>query len=98
MIPTRIFDENRSSNSKIHLNRGGTRSSKTYSLVQLAVTWLSQAKGGEQEVWSITRSTLPALKASAYRDFREIMIREGMMDVCESNLTDLQFIFNNRMV
>ena len=98
LIATRIFKENNLSTKKINLNRGGTRSSKTYSLVQLAVVWLMSAKGGDSEVWSITRKTLPALKATAYRDFKEIMNTMGMFTFVHSNLTELMFTFNNRTI
>lgn len=95
---TRIYKENNLSTKKINLNRGGTRSSKTYSLVQLAVVWLASAQGGKEDAWSITRKTLPALKATAYRDFREIVTDLNLWGVFHSNLSDLQFTFHNRMV
>ena len=51
------------------MNEGGTRSSKTYSLCQLMVILALE----RPRVISIVRKTLPALKASAYRDFLDIL-------------------------
>ena len=64
----------------------------------MAVLWLSQAKGGKPEVWSITRKTFPALKATAYRDFREIVTHLALWPAIHSNLSDMIFTFNNRSI
>ncbi len=98
LSPTRIFNENRTGSQKIFLNRGSVRASKTYSIVQLAVIWLSQAVGGAEQVWSITRRTLPALKATGYRDFKEIVASLNLWPLIHTNFTDFQFTFNNRMI
>lgn len=74
---TRVFRECRDSPKYITVSRGGTRSSKTWSVCQLAVLWLINDWPGT--VWSITRKTFPALKATAYRDFVDIINGLGLM-------------------
>ena len=44
---TKIFDKNYASTKKIVVNRGGTRSSKTYSLNQICAIWLISGKYGD---------------------------------------------------
>ncbi len=97
--PTRIFWENKSSSARIYLNRGGTRSSKTYSLIQLAVVWLLAGKHGhEKQAWSVCRATLPALRASALRDFNEIMDTLGAWPRVRTNLSNYEYTCGNRTV
>ena len=96
---TRIFSENQFGSANIYLNRGGTRSSKTYSLVQLAVLWLMNGKAtNETHVWSICRKTFPALRATAYRDFQEITTSLGLRNVIQENRTTFEFRFGDRLV
>lgn len=95
---TRIYRENRDSGAFISLNRGGTRSSKTYSLVQLAFMWLISDWPGK--VWSITRKTFPALRATGYRDFLEILDRAEMLDEIKHRKDpgNYTFEFNGKLV
>lgn len=79
MGTTRIFNECLDSDKFITVNLGGTRSSKTYSLCQLAFYWLVSDMPGK--IWAIVRRTLPALKATAYRDFLEIIEDSGFIDL-----------------
>jgi len=94
---TRIYLETLESDKYITVNRGGTRSSKTYSICQLAFNWLINPtwKG---TVWSICRATLPALKATALRDFREIVINAGMDPFIKQNRSELTFEFHGKIV
>jgi phage terminase large subunit len=62
-----VFFDIQECEKKIVLCRGGTRSSKTMSLCLLALNWLCDSD--EEGYWSICRKTLPALKATALRDF-----------------------------
>ena len=66
-----VFERNYKANTKIIVNQGGSRSGKTYSILQLLIF----VKAYEQTdcVFTIVRKTLTALKASAMRDFFEIL-------------------------
>ena len=66
---TNVFERNWNSKARITVNQGGSRSSKTYSLAQLFILRALQTPG----VYTVVRKTLPALKATAYRDFLEVL-------------------------
>lgn len=74
---TNVFLRNRKSKKKININRGWTRSSKTYSLMQLAfnrlITWrIDDEKVFEEGVFSVVRKYSATLSATVIRDFEEI--------------------------
>ena len=89
-----LLEDNTNAKGKVVINRGGTRSGKTVSLVQLAYLWLISSD--EQGYWSICRKTLPALKASAYRDFISVCEWAGYWP--EHNKSELTFTFGPRTV
>jgi len=99
-----VYQRNAHSKKKVVVNRGGTRSSKTYSLIQLAVNWLISGYIGDEFVprgtWSVVRKTLPSLKASALKDFEENLNQydpriAGAMDTLK---TPIEFKFGGRTV
>ena len=100
MNASRLFIDNLNAPGKIIINRGGTRSGKTMSIVQLAYYWLCTGNLGnsteEKGYWSICRKTLPALKATAYRDFLYMCEIGGLWP--EHNKADLTFTFGPRCV
>ena len=61
-----VFEKNYNARTKIIVNQGGSRSGKTFSILQLLA--LVKAFEGTDMVFSIVRKTMPALKASAMRD------------------------------
>ncbi|HLL74823.1 MAG TPA: PBSX family phage terminase large subunit [Pyrinomonadaceae bacterium] len=69
----KVFRVLNKSRARITSLRGGTRSGKTYNvLLFLILVWARLAQG---EVCTVARNTLPALRASAMRDFFEILNR-----------------------
>ena len=72
--------------------QGSSRSSKTYSNVQWLVRICHDIPG---TTVSIVRKTMPALKRSVYRDFKEIMIDWGYWNKKNMNQTDWIFTFDN---
>ena len=62
--------------TRISVNQGGTRSGKTYSILKVLVDYCWENKDCGSYI-TICRRTLPALKASAMRDFMEIIQKEG---------------------
>jgi phage terminase large subunit len=96
-----IFWRNYESTKRIVVNRGGTRSGKTYSLAQLAVLWLITGNISENQyigkgTFSIVRKTLPSLKASVYRDVEEILHNHNIYQLCEHNKTDRLISYKGR--
>lgn len=104
MKATGVFEDNWNSAKKICLNRGSSRSSKSFSVAQIAAIWLVSGKVGEHwpvdsnGFFSIVRKTSPALRASTYRDFKEILAEAGWLSVVKENLTTLTFVCGNRTV
>lgn len=99
---TPVFEKNWNSNKRIVINRGGTRSSKTYSLAQIFVLWLISGKIGDKVITSgvasIVRKTSPALTATAMRDFEEILHNNDLYKLIQHNKTERTYSFKNRMV
>lgn len=66
---TRVFYRNAESEAPIIFNRGGARSTKSYSVSQLLSSRLLQAR---KRKILILRKTLPSLKLSTHKVFKEI--------------------------
>ncbi len=77
---TNVYKRNYQSQKRIIVNQGGTGSSKTYSLAQLFLTTALETTG---EIFSVVRKNMPSLRATAMRDFFNILNEQGMYD--ESN-------------
>ena len=72
-----IFEKNWEAPTKIVINQGGTRSGKTYSLLQLIIVKALSERG---KVFTIVRKSLPSLKMTAMRDFMEILTNMHLYD------------------
>jgi phage terminase large subunit len=97
-----IYFKNYVSQKKIRINRGGTRSTKSYSVSQIAAVWLVTGKIGnnyeDRGVFSIVRKFLPALRSTTMRDFIEILETYGLIDGIEYNKSNREFKYKNRVV
>jgi phage terminase large subunit len=91
---TIVFNKNYQSNKKIKVNQGGSRSSKTYSLAQLMIVKALE----KPRIISIVRKTLPALKATAYRDFLEILEVNGIYNPTHHNKTELTYTLQGSLI
>jgi len=78
-------------NYKIITNQGGTRSGKTYSIIQLLI----QIAQKEKCVISIVSKTLPHLKRGAIRDFQKIMTDWNCFEEKSFNKSELIYRFSN---
>ncbi len=85
---TPIFLENYKSKDKIVINRGGTRSSKTYSLLQL---WVLRSFERCITI-AVCRKTFPALRLTALNDFLSILNEYDLLDYFSYNKTEHLFI------
>lgn len=72
------------------VNRGGSRSSKTYSILQMLLTYAMTTDG---KIVSVVRKTMPSLRASAYRDFEAIITELNLWDFVKPNKTNFEFRF-----
>lgn len=69
---SKVFLENANSSERIVINRGGTRSTKTISLMQLMV---ERSFLYEERDSLITRLEMPSLRLSAMRDFQNVILK-----------------------
>jgi phage terminase large subunit len=87
----------RECSTRIQVHQGGTRSGKTYSIVQSLIEfcYLNQNAG---QVIAVVRKTYPALKSTVLRDFVEILMGQGWYDETKHNKTDQVYnLFGNRV-
>ena len=92
---TVVLKKNLDASTRIVVNQGGTRSSKTYSLAQLIILKALQTKG---KVYTICRKTLPALKGTAYRDFFNILETHNLYNPEHHNKSELTYKLNNNEI
>jgi len=94
---TRIFQESYQAFNNDYdtiVNQGGSRSSKTYSIAQLFVVL---GHVFTNKVFTIARKTTPAVKATALRDFLEILQNNGIYDKQNYNKTMGEYILNGNL-
>ena len=99
---TRVFKSLWQEQKRVNAFRGSARSSKTWSILQAVVYWLISGKFGARIIprgnFSIVRETLPSLRASAYKDFIEILHECHFYDKVHHGKTALEFNFAGRNV
>lgn len=97
-----IYEKNALSDKRIRINRGGTRSTKSYSISQIAVVWLITGCIGERYddkgVFSVVRKFLPSLRSTTMRDFIEILENTGLYNIVNYNKSNREFSFQGRVV
>lgn len=74
------------------INQGGTRSSKTYSLVQLIITYCVKHPN---KIISIVRGTMPTLRGTVMKDFFDVLDDLDLYDVKRHNKTSNFYKFPN---
>lgn len=100
---TPVFTKNYSSDKKIVINRGGTRSSKTVSIVQQCVLWLITGQLTRNHyipkgVWSTVRKYSTTLDATVIRDFEEELNKHKIFDLIQHNKTKKTYKYGDRLV
>lgn len=100
---TPVFTKNYSSDKKIVINRGGTRSSKTVSIVQQCVLWLMTGRLTRnleipKGVWSTVRKYSTTLDATVIRDFEEELNKHKIFDLVQHNKTKKTYKYQDRLV
>ena len=90
-----VFRRNYEASTKIVVNQGGSRSGKTFSILQLLI--LVKAFEATDMVFSIVRRSMPALKASAMRDFFEILKSADLYNERHHNKTENTYMLNGNL-
>ncbi len=84
------------SDKRITVMQGGSRSGKTFAIVQHLIYLLTTRE--KRLVITIARKTLPALKGSVFRDFMEIADNVGITYFAEINKAEMTFKYKNHLV
>ena len=92
---TRIFNETYNARERFIVNQGGTGSSKSYSLAQLFVV---KPYGVKNKVFSVVRKSMPSLRATAMRDFFNILEGLGIYDEANHNKTENIYHINGNEI
>jgi phage terminase large subunit len=77
---------------RVRIVRGGTSSSKTFSIIPMLITYAVQNPKCEI---SVVSETIPHLRRGAIRDFLKIMDMVGMYDPAKWNKSSLTYTFSN---
>lgn len=88
----RNYDALYNNGARFIINEGGSRSSKTYSLCQLIMVYCLQ---NPNKVVSIIRKTFPALRATAMRDFLEVLKEADIYEKTNHNMSEHIYTFSN---
>ena len=87
---TPVYTRNMTAPGDIIINRGGTRSSKTYSLAQLFITKLISER---DKRFLISRKTSPALRLSVKATVMEILKETYLYDLGKEHKTEGTFTY-----
>jgi phage terminase large subunit len=93
---SRIFEENYNATERFVVNIGGTRSTKTYSLLQVLIVKCLEAV--EPLTISVVRKSFPSLKISAMRDFYDIIKSMGLYSEENHSKQNNTYLLNNCLV
>jgi len=93
---TTVFQKNWEANTRYVVNIGGSRSTKTYSILQLLI--VKAIESTEPLVISIVRKSLPSLRISVMRDFFDILKNLDLYNVENHNRTENTYLLNNTLI
>ena len=88
---TVTFDNILNSIARITHHIGGTRSGKTYAIIQFLIV---EALQNPQTI-TIVRKTIPSLKKTVMKDFKDILFSLGIWDEDRMNIADRIYNFSN---
>src|SRR4030065_664172 len=88
---TKLFYLNRESKAQIVINRGGSRSSKTFSIGQLL--FLERFFTQRNKKILVLRKTLPSLRISVYQDWKKFMDQYDLYNIVEENKQNLDYYY-----
>lgn len=74
-------------NQRITLLQGGTRSGKTYSTIYYLINLCKEFENGQLEI-DLCRDTFAALKSTAWKDFKDVLLKHELYHDKNHNKTD----------
>ena len=93
---TEIFNKNRDAKTRYIFNPGGTRSSKTHSLLQLF--YAKASNDPKFNIYSIVSETMPHLRKGAMRDFFMFLSENDLYDERNHNKSDNIYKIGNSII
>ena len=91
----KILDQMLASNHRFILNVGGSRSGKTYAILQYILIYSFRNK---DKIITIARKTFPSLRLGAYREFVEMLKSYGIYKEENHNKTNNFYNLNGNTV
>lgn len=92
---TNVFERNYNAKTKIIVNQGGTRSGKTFAILQLLLT---QALEGNNKLFTVVRKSFPSLRISVLRDFVNLLSDYGLYNETMHNKSEQIFTFGTNKI
>lgn len=92
---TTVYQRNYECQARFVVNQGGTGSSKSYSLAQLFTTLPMEVTG---KVFSVVRKSMPTLRATAMRDFLNILKLQKRYSEIYHNKTENIYYLNGNEI
>jgi phage terminase large subunit len=93
--PNYTFLKSKVPEQRFTLLQGGTRSGKTYSVIYYIIDLCRNYSGLEID---ICRNEFAALKATVWKDFKEVLIAHNLYDVTDHHKTDKIYMLNNNII
>jgi phage terminase large subunit len=93
---TNVFERNWDADTRFVINIGGSRSTKTYSILQLLI--VKALESTEPLVISIVRKSFPAMRITVLRDFFDILKQLDLYNVELHNKTENTYQLNNTLI
>jgi hypothetical protein len=90
-----VFVRNAQSRAKIVVNQGGTRSGKTYSILQVLLVYAFQNTG---KIIDVVRKTKAEIRDTVLTDFIEILTNAGLYSGKIHNKTHDEFRINGNLI
>ena len=84
-------------NQRISLLQGSTRSGKTFSTIYYLIKLCRDYPNAGMEI-DITRDTFTALKSTAWKDFKEVLLSHGLYREAFHNKTDHRYTLNGNII
>jgi len=92
---TRVLNEMLASDKRFYLNIGGSRSSKTYSILQYIIIY---ALKNNDKIITIARKTFPSLRAGAMREFLQMLKDYEIYKEEDHNKTNNVYNLNKNVI
>ena len=92
----KVYNHLKRSDKKIIVEQGGTRSGKTYNILLWVIFYYSTRESNK--TITICRKTFPSLRASAMRDFFEILRDNNLYNEVYHNRSSHEYYLNGNLV